>query len=459
VRPAASSLSVRLAAVVAVSTIATLGSAAASVAATRVSNVAVSSSPVSQTPHLVASSTQGGAVEQIRQLVQCGSMMYAVGSFTAIARNSTTYTREGAFSFSATSPYKVTSWDPEVNGTVNTIAFNGSDCTNAYLGGKFTTVGGTAAKNIADVSTVTGTVVPTFRATSAGEVDTMVGWNGHLLTGGIFTSINGSATDPYFTSLNPVTGKNDNYLALGISGSYVYTDQAGVHSSANVTRVFNQQLSPDGTRDLIEGDFTTVGGQPRQQVAVIDLGATAASIDGWYATEFNANCNYNEPMYAQSGAWSPDSATIYVADTGYKPASGPGYSTRDARAGLCDAGAAFPATPTQVSHLWISYTGCDSMYAAAADAGTVYFAGHFRWADNSHGCDAAGPGSSSAPGLMGLSPTDGSLAFAPGISRGLGADDMLVTSAGLWIASDNSDGSQSCGGVTGHAGICLLPAS
>lgn len=42
-------------------------------------------------------------------------------------------------------------------------------------------------------------------------------------------------------------------------------------------------------------------------------------------------------------------------------------------------------------------------------------------------------------------------------ARGLGADDMLVTSAGLWIGSDNLDGSDTCGGVSGHAGICFLP--
>jgi hypothetical protein len=43
--------------------------------------------------------------------------------------------------------------------------------------------------------------------------------------------------------------------------------------------------------------------------------------------------------------------------------------------------------------------------------------------------------------------------------RGLGADDMLLTSAGLWIASDNDFGSSKCGGVSGHAGICFLPYS
>ena len=42
-------------------------------------------------------------------------------------------------------------------------------------------------------------------------------------------------------------------------------------------------------------------------------------------------------------------------------------------------------------------------------------------------------------------------------ARGLGADDMLRTAAGLWIASDNFDGSVTCGGVPGHAGICSSP--
>jgi hypothetical protein len=34
---------------------------------------------------------------------------------------------------------------------------------------------------------------------------------------------------------------------------------------------------------------------------------------------------------------------------------------------------------------------------------------------------------------------------------------MLLTSAGLWIASDNFDGSTNCGPESGLAGICFLP--
>jgi hypothetical protein len=44
-------------------------------------------------------------------------------------------------------------------------------------------------------------------------------------------------------------------------------------------------------------------------------------------------------------------------------------------------------------------------------------------------------------------------------SRGRGADDLLGTSAGLWVASDNFGGNTSCGGQSGYAGICFLANS
>jgi hypothetical protein len=59
--------------------------------------------------------------------------------------------------------------------------------------------------------------------------------------------------------------------------------------------------------------------------------------------------------------------------------------------------------------------------------------------------------------MEGLSPATGRLTFNPNRARGLGADDMEITSAGLWIASDNLNNATQCGGVSGHAGICFLP--
>ena len=405
----------------------------------------VSSTPAAGTPQLATT----GTTEQVRQLAQCGGTMYAVGSFTSIKRYSSTFARDNAFSFSATNPYMVTSWNPDVNGVVNSIAFS-PDCSTAYLGGQFTTIGGTAVKNIAAVSTSTGAVISTFGHSANGQVETLQYYNGHLLAGGYYTSINNNTSDPYMTSLNPSTGKNDGFVHLSISGNYQFP---GVGS--NPTRVYNQQLSNSGTLDLVEGDFTSVGGQARQQVFMLDLSGATATVTGWTSPELNTDCNYNEAFYAQAAAWSPDDSTIYVATTGYKPNGTPAGSYP--RSGPCDAAIAYPSTQTSVTHTWINYTGCDSMFAAAADASTAYFGGHERWSENPNGCDFAGPGAISAPGMEGLDPATGLLTFNPTRARGIGADDMLITSGGLWIASDNQDGSTQCGGVDGHAGICLLP--
>jgi hypothetical protein len=414
--------------------------------------------PAAGTPHLVHSTAADKYMDVIRQVVQCGDTMYAVGSFSQVGVGKTaTYPRSNIFSFRASPPYTLSSWAPQVNGVVNTIAFDNGNCADAYIGGKFTAVGTTTANNIAEVDTTTGDVVAKFTHNSAGQVETIADANGHLLTGGMFPSINGSKTAPYFASLNPVTGRNDGYLNLGISGTYVYTDATGRHSAKTTTHVYNQQISTDGTKDLIEGVFTTVGGQPRRQVAVVDLGPTAATVDAWHADLLDQNCATVEPYYAKAAAWSPDDQTIYVATTGYKPATGQGFSTRDRRAGPCDAAIAFPATQGEVTApLWTNYTGCDSLYAVAADTSTAYFAGHERWASNPNGCDNLGPGGVAAPGMIGLSPTDGSVTYNPTRSRGHGADDMEVTPVGLWIASDNAHGASVCGHKTYHSGLCVF---
>ena len=416
--------------------------------------------PPANLPHLPANTPQ---TEQIRQLVQCGGTMYAVGTFSTIRRGSTTYTRHNVFSFKATAPYTVTSWAPNVVGTygttsnpsntVNTIAFARGSCANAYIGGHFSSVNGTAVKNIAEISTTTGNVVKAFASNASGAVQTLVGTHGRLIAGGNFTSINGDAADPYMVSLSPTTGKSDGYLHLHISGNYQYP---GV--KANTTHVYAARRSHSGSQILVEGDFTSVGGQARQQAFILSIAGTTGVVTGWNAPEFNTNCATSEPFYVQDGAWSPDDSTVYFGTTGYHPAnqSSPPWT------GPCDAALAFPSTPTAVSALWTNYTGCDSLYSAAADSKAAYFGGHERFSMNPDFCDQQGD-SYSAPGMEGLDPANGALyvnsAGTAGYysrDRGLGADYMLTTSAGLWIASDNLDQSQKCGGVS-TSGICFLP--
>src|SRR5690349_14921197 len=153
----------------------------------------------------------GTAQEVVRELVQCGSTMYAVGRFTSISQGSTIYSRNNIFSFSAVAPYTVTSWAPNVNGQVNAITFSGSDCSHAYVGGKFTSINGTTVSNIAEIDTATGNVASGFGTNADNEVWTMVYAKGHLLTGGDFIHINGTKEN-HFASLSPLTGADDGFI-------------------------------------------------------------------------------------------------------------------------------------------------------------------------------------------------------------------------------------------------------
>jgi hypothetical protein len=407
----------------------------------------VSTTPAAGTPQLVQTSSQ----EVVRQLVKCGTMMYAVGTFTTISQGGTTYTRNNVFSFSATAPYTVSSWNVDVNGDVNSIAFtNGHGCGDAYLGGNFTSVNGTAVKDIAEVSTSTGAVVTGFAHSANGPVNTLFGFGPHLLVGGRFTQINGSGRYRY-VSLSPSTGQDDGFINLHVAG--------WVTSTGTSAGIYNQQLSHTGNLMLAEGNFKSVGGQSRQQIVMLNLGGSKATVTGWTSAEFNQSCISKEAFYVRAAAWSPDDSTVYIADTGDHPLNWTNGSFP--LTGLCDAAAAFPATQSSVSHNWIEYTGCDSYYSVAADDGAVYVGGHERWAQNPNGCNNAGPGAIADPGLQGLNPSNGTVETSGGTplysSSKANADDMLITSTGLWIASTNRFGSDVCDGVSGHAGICFLP--
>ena len=410
----------------------------------------VSPNPATTTPALAPN----GTTEQIRQIVACKGVMYAVGSFTQISQGGQTLTRDNIFSFNQNAPYNVTTWAPSTNGVVNSIQLT-SDCNHAFIGGKFTKVDGSAASNIAYIRTYNNTMVNGWGHSANGTVDTILRTsNNHLLVGGEFTSINGSSKK-YYVSLNLGNGKDDGYLNLNISGHYVFTG-AGI----NNTQVYNQQLSPDHGHVLVEGTFTKVQNNKRQQIFMLNLGSKG-NVSTWYSNEFNAFCSNKHPAYVKSAAWSADQSTIYVADTGKAPH---GWNGNFPLTGLCDAVAAFPAIRNGgLSHQWVNYTGCDSLYSVAADSSAVYIGGHQRWANNQNGCNAAGSTAIPAQGLGGFTLGGKVLTNSAGTAglytrdRGLGADEIYKTPTGIWIASDNLGGSNMCGGVSGLAGICFLP--
>ena len=422
---------------------------------------ALSAHPLTGTPHFPVTTP---AIEQVRQLVQCGRVMYAVGRFSVIEQGRHRYTRHNAFSFRASPPFTLTGWNPDVAGEVNSITFLRGDCRDAYIGGGFDMVGRHRAVNIAKVSTAgTGALVRAFGHFANKTVETLASYRRHILAGGYFTEINGSGADAYMASLYPRSGRDDRLIRLHISGHYAYPGAA-----PNGTRIYNQQISHSGALDLVEGDFTLVGGEHRRQIFMLNLASKPhATVTGWSSPRFDGgrgypphgyfyNCSFDDPFYIRAAAWSPNDRTVYVATTGFRP-----WDDRSGfpLMGLCDVAAAFTANQRFASLKWVNYDGCYSLYSVAADTRTAYFAGHELWSQSPDGCKnhRHDPNAIFAPGFEGLSAQSGRLTFNPTRSRGIGADDLLLTSAGLWIASDNYQGSQMCGKVTGLSGICFLP--
>ena len=304
-----------------------------------------------------------------------------------------------------------------------------------------------AVHNLVAVNAVTGAVRNGFAHAVNGPVNTVRHVHGAVIIGGRFTAVNG-ASRTAMASLRPSTGAVTNYLRVRIRGKL----------GESATSVFNSQPSHDGHRLLIEGTFTSINGHARQQAAVLKLGKHAVRVDGWTSPELRGTCVIG--FYVRAGNWSPDDKTIYLAATGLHPKSGPGSGPSQPRAGLCDAVSAFPSASRSVHHQWINYSGCDSFFAVAADKDNVYAGGHPRWMDNGDGCNTAGPGAKSRPGIGSINPRTGkATSWNPTHSRGRGVDHLLVTKAGLWVASDTfTDGAaQQCGGVSHHGGICFFP--
>jgi hypothetical protein len=215
--------------------------------------------------------------------------------------------------------------------------------------------------------------------------------------------------------------------------------------------VYNSQVSPSGRRLLIEGTFTRIAHRVRHQLAQINLGTKRARLNLWRNRKLNTT-TCSRHFYGRDAAFSPDERTIYMTSTegtGTSPFCGGGVVAFTNRL----RGNTAPARAK-----WVNYTGQDSIYSVAASAANVYIGGHERYADNKRLADGVcAPGCVPRKGIGDISASTGkATAWNPTRSRGIGADDLVITKGGLWVASDTHFGSLYCAKKK-HPGICFLP--
>ena len=110
---------------------------------------------------------------------------------------------------------------------------------------------------------------------------------------------------------------------------------------------------------------------------------------------------------------------------------------------------------TSAHPTWTNWTGGDTLWSVAVTPAAVYVAGHPRWLDN-YGCNNEPcPDAVAREGIAAVDPADGSvLPWNPGRSRGVGAQELVVTQRGLYVGSDTERL-----GDEFHARLGLFPPS
>ncbi|MET7806678.1 hypothetical protein [Micromonospora chersina] len=392
----------------------------------------VGTNPVDWTPHAL-----DGTVYRILQI---GNRVYLAGSFTTVrnAGQTAPLAMPRLVALDATTGRIDTTFRPVVNGTVKALAAS-PDGRSLYIGGAFTTVNGVAAPRVARVDAATGARVAGFTPAAVNnQVNDMRLVGNRLILGGAFQTV-GGVTRRALAALNATTGAADASVNLRVEGARKTT--SGATSPVKIEAL---DVSADGRRLVFVGNFSSVAGVARHQLAVANLSDTGATLSGWSTLRYQPQCAASMPTYLRGVDISPDGTWFVAVTTG---AAFPGT--------LCDAASRFEfgAEAGGKQPTWVNYTGGDTLLSVAITGAAVYVGGHQRWLDNPYGRDSAGAGAVSRPGIGAIHPTTGkALAWNPTKDRGVGTAELYATDRGLWVGSDTVT-------VAGeyHARVAFLP--
>lgn len=178
-----------------------------------------------------------------------GNTVFLGGNFTTASGTA----RQGLAAVDATTGAVLGTPAPALSANGNVTAFLASG-TTLYIGGGFSTIGGTARANLAAIDATTGTVLP-FQADTNGQVRSFLLDGTSLYVGGGFGAITGLAR-PGLGRVDAVTGAVDAFRIDAVNG-------------------FVASLLKVGGTLYVGGTFTHVLGQPRLSAAAISLASVS----------------------------------------------------------------------------------------------------------------------------------------------------------------------------------------
>ena len=279
-----------------------------------------------------------------------GNTVYVAGNFTTArpfgsAAGTNEVTRSYMLAYNLTTG-ALLPWAPTFDAQVRAISAS-PDGTRIYAVGDFTTVNSTPKSRIVAFNTATGAINTAFDTRANYRVHAVVATNSAVYFSGPFTSVSGS------TRLGG---------AAALASNGAVTPWAPELAGG---RAFGIVISPDETKVVIGGDFTTVNGSgnPGYGLAMVDASA-GALITPFAANNLIRNGGLNAAIFSLAS----DSDSFY--GTGYVYGSG-GNLEGTFRANWSDGAIA-----------WINDCHGDTYSVSPAPNGAIYAAGHSHYCGN-----------------------------------------------------------------------------
>ena len=267
---------------------------------------------------------------RVNTIAVSGETVYIGGSFTeVITQNGVAVARSRLAAINANTG-KLKDWAPQVNRPVSALAVNGG---RVYAGGVFTRADGERHNYVALIDAATGEVDHTFDAGTDLPVRALAASGGLLYLGGEFGTVNGEVRSR-LARVDGITGELDPNWTPAADGA-----------------VRTLELSPDSGRLYAGGEFTTISGKTRRNLAA--LVASTGNLDTSWQRDYPGR-----PVYDVEASGTH----VYVAGGG-----------TGGEAAAFDASTGAP--------LW-NLKGDGDFQAVAYLDGQVYFGGHFRVLDD-----------------------------------------------------------------------------
>ncbi|THG30796.1 PKD domain-containing protein [Naasia lichenicola] len=281
-----------------------------------------------------------------------GNTVYAGGSFTSArpagaASGVNETPRTSLLAYNLTTGALITSFNPVLNGNVYSLAAS-PDGSTLYVGGNYTTVNGVKRNRIAAFNVSTGTLIGAFAPSMNASVYAIKATSSVVYLGGNFTT---------------AAGISRSRAAAVTAGTGALLPFAPVVAGGTVRGI---AVSPDETKVVVAGQFTTVNGSgnPGYGMAAVDA-ATGLTFLPWAAAGTVRNGGANAAIYSLT------SDTTGVYGSGYTFGTGGNLE------------GSFRADWATGSVVWVESCLGDS-YSVSINSTTMYLAGH------PHNCSTAG---------------------------------------------------------------------